>query len=111
MNAINRVQLTGNLGSNPQIRSFDDGGKLARFSIATKEEYTSRNGERNTNVQWHNVVAWGKLAEKIESEFQKGSYVSVEGRLSTRIYTDKSGVKRYSTEVVVSDVMLNKRAV
>jgi len=111
MNAINRVQLTGNLGSNPQIRSFDDGGKLARFSIATKEEYTNRNGERNTNVQWHNAVAWGKLADKIENELQKGSYVSVEGRLATRSYTDKSGVKRYSTEVVVSDVMLNKRAV
>ena len=110
MNAINKVQLTGNLGNTPEIKNFENGGKLARFSMATKEEYVTRNGEKSADTQWHFVTAWGKLAERIESELQKGSFVSVEGRISTRSYTDKNGQKRYSTEIVASDVVLNQKA-
>lgn len=110
MSTINKVQLTGNLGNDPEIKTFDGGNKLARFSMATTEEYTTRNGERAKNTQWHYVTAWGKLAERIESELKKGSYVSIEGRISTRNYTDKNGQKRYITEIVASEVMLSQKA-
>ncbi len=110
MNPVNRVQLTGNLGNNPEIKTFDNGNKLAKFSMATKEEFTTRSGEKASNTQWHFVTAWGKVAEKIESELQKGSFVSVEGRLVTRNYIDKNGQKKYVTEVVANDLVLNQRA-
>ncbi len=110
MSTTNRVQLTGNLGKTPEVKSFDNGGKLARFTMATKEEYTTRTGEKASDTQWHSVIAWGKLAEKIETELQKGSFVSVEGRLVTKNYTDKNGVKKYQTEVVANDVVLNQKA-
>lgn len=108
MNAINRVQLTGNLGNNPEIKTFENGNKLAKFSMATKEEYTTRSGEKSTDTQWHYVTAWGKLAEQIETELKKGSFASIEGRLVTRNYTDKNGQKKYITEIVASDVVLRK---
>lgn len=109
MSAINRVQLTGNLGNNPEIKTFENGGKLAKFSMATKEEYTSKSGEKTSETQWHYVSAWGKVAEKIESEFKKGSFVSIEGRLVTRNYTDKNGQKKYVTEIVAQDAILNEK--
>src|SRR5688572_26852877 len=110
MNTTNRVQLTGNLGKDPEIKTFDGGGKLAKFSLATKEEYTNKNGERTSSTTWHFITAWGKIAERVEKELQKGSFVSIEGRISTRNYTDKDGQKRYMTEIVANDVVLNNRA-
>ena len=105
MNPTNRVQLTGNLGSDPEIKSFEN-GKLAKFSLATKEEYNSRKGDKTSNTQWHNIIAWGKVADRIESEFKKGSFVTVDGRLVSRSYTDKNGQKRYITEIVVNEAEL-----
>jgi len=105
----NRVQLTGNLGKDPEVKQFDN-SKRASFSIATKEEYTNRSGEKVSDTQWHFVVGWGKVAEQIESELKKGSFVTIEGRLANRSYVDKSGQKKYITEVVASDVVLNDRA-
>lgn len=110
MNAINKVQLTGNLGNNPEIKIFDNGNKLARFSMATTEEFTTRNGEKSSNTQWHFITAWGKLAEHVEAEFKKGSFVSIEGRLLTRNYTDKNGQKKYITEIVANEASLNQKA-
>jgi len=110
MNTTNRVQLTGNLGKDPEIKIFDGGGKLAKFSLATKEEYTNKNGERTSSTTWHFVTAWGKIADRVEAELQKGSFVSVEGRIQTRNYTDKDGQKKYSTEIVANDIVLNNRA-
>lgn len=110
MSTINRVQLTGNLGNAPEIKTFENGSKLARFSMATKEEYTSRSGEKSSDTQWHYISAWGKVAERIETELKKGSFVSIEGRLVTRNYTDKSGQKKYVTEVVANDVVLNEKS-
>ncbi len=110
MNAINKVQLTGNLGNDPEIKTFEGGNKLAKFSMATKEEYTTRSGEKTTDTQWHYVTAWGKLAEQIEAEFKKGSFASVEGRLTTRNYTDKNGQKKYVTEIIAKEVVLNKKS-
>lgn len=108
MNTINRVQLTGNLGNDPEIKTFEN-GKLAKFSIATKEEFTTRSGERSSDTQWHFIIAWNKVAERVESELKKGSFVSIDGRLVTRNYVDKNGVKKYITEVVANDVVVNQR--
>ncbi len=105
----NRVQLTGNLGAKPEIKTFDNGNKVARFSLATKEEYTKK-GEKVTETQWHFISAWGKLAELAETELNKGSFVSVEGKLVTRNYTDKNGQKKYITEVVANDVLVKQKA-
>lgn len=109
MNTTNKVQLAGNLGNNPEIRVLENGNKLAKFSMATKEEYTTRNGEKASNTTWHFVTAWGKMADRVEAEFQKGSFVNVEGRLSTRNYVDKNGQKRYVTEIVANEVSLGQR--
>lgn len=110
MNAINRVQLTGNLGNNPETKTFDDGNKMVRFSLATNEEYTTRKGEKATDTQWHFISVRGKLAQRAEAELQKGSFVSVEGRLVSRSYTDKSGQKKYITEVIASEFLVNQKA-
>ncbi len=109
MSTINRVQLTGNLGNNPEIKIFDNGNKVARFSIATKEEYKTRTGEKAEDTQWHYVTAWGKMVEQIEADLKKGSFVSVEGRLTTRNYIAKDGQKRYVTEIVANEVILKQK--
>jgi len=108
MNTVNRVQLTGNLGNDPEIKTFEN-GKLAKFSMATKEEFTTRSGEKASDTQWHFIIAWGKVAERIETELKKGSFVSVDGRLVTKNYVDKSGQKKYVTEIVANEVVLNEK--
>jgi single-strand DNA-binding protein len=102
----NKVQLIGNLGNNPEIRTLDGGKKMARFSVATNETYRSAKGEKVTETQWHNLIAWGKVAEIAEQFLTKGSEVAIEGKLINRNYTDKDGVKRYVTEVQVNEVLL-----
>jgi single-strand DNA-binding protein len=107
MNTLrNKVQLIGNLGNDPEIITMDSGKKLAKFSIATNETYKNQQGERVTDTQWHNVVAWGKTAEIVESYVTKGKEVAVEGKLTHRSYEDKEGQKRYATEVVCSELLL-----
>ena len=110
MNTVNKVQLTGNLGNKPEIKTFDGGNKLARFSMATNEEYTTKKGDKATDTQWHYVTVWGKLADMIETELDKGSFVTVEGKLVTRNYMDKNGQKKYITEVVANDVLVKQKA-
>lgn len=107
MNAMkNRVQLIGHLGKDPEVRAIDNGNKMARFTIATNETYLNNKGEKVTDTQWHNVVAWGKVAELVEKLLQKGHEVALEGKLENRSYTDKDGQKRYITEVVTSEFLL-----
>ncbi|XZF13945.1 single-stranded DNA-binding protein [Chitinophagaceae bacterium MMS25-I14] len=107
MNALkNKVQLIGNLGNAPEIRTTETGKKLARLSIATNETYRNAKGEKVTETTWHTVVAWGATAEIAEKLLQKGSEVMVEGKLTNRSYTDKQGVKRYFTEVLASELLL-----
>lgn len=107
MNALrNKVQLIGNLGNDPEIINLDSGKKLAKFTVATNESYKNDAGEKITDTQWHHVVAWGKTAEIIEKYVTKGKEVAVEGKLTHRSYEDKTGEKRYATEVVVSDLLL-----
>ena len=105
MNALqNKVQLIGNLGNNPDVRNTESGKKMARVSIATNESYRNAKGETVKETQWHNAIAWGKNAEVIEKYLTKGSQVAVEGKLVTRNYVDKEGIKRYTTEVQVNDI-------
>jgi single-strand DNA-binding protein len=102
----NKVQLIGNLGNNPEIKTFDGGKKMAKFSIATNESYRSASGEKVTETQWHSLVAWGKLAEIIEKYISKGSEVAVEGKLTYRTFNDKDGNKRYFTEIQVNELLM-----
>ncbi len=102
----NKVQLIGNLGSAPEIRTIESGKKMARFSIATSETYRNSKGEKVTETQWHNLIAWGKLAEIAEQFLTKGSEVALEGKLINRSYTDKEGNKKYITEVQVNEILL-----
>lgn len=107
MNALkNKVQLIGNAGADPEIKTFEAGKKLARLTIATNESYTNDKGERVTDTQWHIVTAWGKTAEIIEKYVTKGKELAIEGKLTHRSYDDMNGERRFITEVVVSDVLL-----
>ncbi|MEX1384506.1 single-stranded DNA-binding protein [Lutibacter sp.] len=107
MNTLrNKVQLIGNLGNKPEIITLESGKKLAKFSIATNENYKNAQGEKVTNTEWHNLVAWGKTAEIAENYLEKGKEIAIEGKLTTRSYDDKDGNKRYITEVVVSELLL-----
>lgn len=107
MNTLkNKVQLIGNLGNNPEVINMENGKKLVKFSIATNESYKNSEGERITDTQWHNVIAWNKTAEIAEKLLVKGSEVAVEGKLTSRSYDDKDGNKRYVTEVVINEMLL-----
>ena len=102
----NKVQLIGNLGNAPEIKSIESGKKMARFSIATNENYRNAKGEKVTETTWHNLVAWGKVAELAEKFLQKGTEVVIEGKLINRSYTDKDGNKKYISEVQVNELLL-----
>jgi single-strand DNA-binding protein len=107
MNALrNKVQLIGHLGMDPEVKALDGGKKLAKMSVATNEQYKNAKGERVTETQWHNLIAWGKTAEIVEKFLKKGSEVAIEGKLINRNYTDKEGIKRYVTEIEVSDLLM-----
>jgi single-strand DNA-binding protein len=107
MNALrNKVQLIGRVGQDPEILDLETGKKLAKFSIATNDNYTNAKGEKIEHTDWHNVVAWGKTAEIIEKFVNKGKEIAVEGKLTTRSWEDKDGHKRYTTEVVCSELLL-----
>ncbi len=102
----NKVQLIGNLGNAPEIKTTEGGKKLARFSMATNESYRNTKGEKVTETQWHTLVAWGKVADIAEKFLVKGSEVAIEGKLINRNYTDKEGNKKFITEVQVAEVLL-----
>jgi single-strand DNA-binding protein len=102
----NSVRLIGNLGQNPEVKDLSNNNKLAKFSIATSETYNNEKGEKVTETNWHNIIAWGKLAGVAEKFLQKGREVAVEGKLTTRNYTDKEGNKKYVTEVVANEILL-----
>ncbi len=107
MNALrNKVQLIGNTGNTPEVKTLDSGKKLAKFSIATNEVYYNTKGEKITETQWHNIIAWGKQAELAEKYIDKGTELVIEGKLINRNYTDKSGVKKYITEIQVNEILL-----
>ncbi|NVK51892.1 MAG: single-stranded DNA-binding protein [Flavobacteriaceae bacterium] len=102
----NKVQIIGNLGNDPEIITLDSGKKLAKISIATNETYKNAQGEKVTDTQWHNVVAWNKTAAIIEQYLQKGNEVAIEGKITYRSYEDKDGVKKYTTEIVCNELLM-----
>jgi len=109
--SVNKVILIGNLGKDPELRYTSSGVAVATFSLATNESWKDPEGNLQERTQWHNVVAWRKLAEICGEYLKKGGKVYIEGRLQYRNYDDKNGVKRSVTEVVMDEmVMLDSRA-
>ena len=102
----NHVQLLGNLGQDPTIARLDNGKIVARFQLATNENYKDGKGEKQTDTQWHTVVAWGKTAEIIEKYVSKGKKIALAGKLKTRSYTATDGNERYVTEIVANEIFL-----
>lgn len=105
-NLRNSVRLIGNLGMNPEVKEIGNNKKLARFSIATTESYKNEDGEKVSETQWHNLIAWGSQAKIAEKYLKKGNEIAIEGKLTSRNYTDKDGVKRYVTEIVVNEILM-----
>jgi len=105
-NLRNKVQLIGNLGKDAEVKKLNGGNALARVSIATKEVYKNQKGEKVVDVQWHNLIGWGKVAENMEVFFKKGKSVAVQGKLTHRTYEGKDGKNRSISEIVISDFML-----
>lgn len=105
--SVNKVILIGNLGIDPEIRVLESGVKLARFSIATSENFTDKNtGERRSITDWHNIVVWRGLAEVVEKYLSKGQKVYIEGKLKTRSWQDEAGATKYTTEVVADNMTM-----
>ena len=99
---INKVTLIGNLGKDPEVRRLESGVAVAKIAVATTENYKDKAGNWQEQTEWHNVVLWRSLAERVESQLKKGMMIYVEGKLSTRKWQDKEGNDRYSTDVVAS---------
>ncbi len=107
---LNRVTFIGNLGRDPELRKLDSGVSVATFSIATNESYKDKEGNWQTNTEWHNIVCWRGLADMVEARYKKGNLAYIEGKLTHRKYQDKDGNDRYITEVVASTCrLLEKR--
>ncbi len=105
--SLNRVQLIGNLGKDPELSYTASGVAVAKFSIATGERWKDQEGNLQERTEWHNIVAWRKLAEICGQYLKKGSKAYIEGRLQTRSWDDKNtGVKRYTTEIVADDLIM-----
>ena len=105
--SLNKVQIIGNLGSDPEIRSTPNGAKVANFRVACSESWKDQSGQRQERTEWVTCVAWKVTAEIVEKYVRKGSKLYVEGKLQTRSWEDKNGGgKRYATEVLVERVMM-----
>ena len=102
----NNVQLIGNVGQEPTITNLESGKKVARLSLATNEHYKNAQGEKQTDTNWHTLVAWGKTAEIIEKYVTKGKEIAVKGKLTSRSYKTSEREKRTVTEVVVNELLL-----
>jgi single-strand DNA-binding protein len=111
MNTIrNSVRLIGNLGMNPDVKTFETGKKVARFSLATTEFSKDAKGNKQTETSWHNLVLWGNQAEVAEKYLQKGKEIAIEGKLTSRSYIAKTGEKKYVTEIVVNEIVMLGKA-
>lgn len=111
MASLNRALLIGNVGNYPEIRTLNnEQGKVASFRLATTERYKDRNGDVKENTEWHQIVAWGKMADIVEKFVEKGSQLYVEGKITTRKWTDKDGNDRFTTEIRAEGIqILGKR--
>lgn len=104
--SVNKVILVGNVGKDAEVRYIDNNVAVATFSLATSETYLAKSGEKVTNTEWHNIVAWRGLGEFAGKYVQKGRQLYIEGRIRTRSYDDKDGVKKYITEILADSIQL-----
>ncbi|NSW51998.1 MAG: single-stranded DNA-binding protein [Anaerolineae bacterium] len=103
---LNKMMIIGHLGRDPEMRFSTNGRAITSFSVATNRSYTLANGERKTETEWFNVIAWGNLAEICSQYLKKGNQVYVEGRLQTRRWTDTEGEKHISVEIIANEMMI-----
>lgn len=106
MASINKVILIGRLGGAPELRYTANGKAVASFKVATNEQWTGKDGEKEERTEWHRIVAWGRLGEICGEYLKKGTQVYLEGRIQTRSWEDKEGVKRYTTEIVAQTMQM-----
>ena len=107
MASLNRAFLIGNVGNDPEVRYLNnEQGKFTSFRLATTERYKDRNGDVKENTEWHQIVAWGKMADIVEKFVKKGSQLYVEGKITTRKWTDKDGNDRYTTEIRTEGIQI-----
>jgi single-strand DNA-binding protein len=106
MSSLNKIMLIGHLGKDPEIRYTPDGSPVATFSLATSENWTDKSGSRQEHTEWHNIVAWNRLADLSKRFLSKGRQVYVEGRIRSREWNDRDGNKRRTTEVIASQIVL-----
>jgi len=104
MSGVNKVIIVGRLGADPELKNVGNGQNVARLSVATSENWLSKDGQKQERTEWHRVVVWGRQAENCAKHLSKGRQVYVEGRLQTRSWEDPQGNKRYSTEIVANTV-------
>jgi single-strand DNA-binding protein len=105
--SLNKVQLIGNLGAEPEVKHFDNGGSLARFPIATSESYTNKSGEKIESTEWHTIIARGGLVEVVSKYLKKGDKVYIEGRIRSRSWQDPASKEtRYATEIVTDNLLM-----
>lgn len=102
----NRIQLIGRVGKDPEYRLLDSGKNVVNFSLATSDSYKNSNGEKTVETQWHQIVAWGGLAEIADKYLRKGSEVAVQGKLIHRSYEGPDGKKRYVTEIIADEILM-----
>ena len=106
MAGVNKVILVGRLGRDPEVRYTPSGTAVANFSIATSEQWTNKDGEKQERTEWHKIVAWKRLGEICGEYLHKGSQIYIEGRLQTRDWEDRDGNKRYTTEVIAQNMQM-----
>jgi len=110
MASLNKVMLIGNLGKDPEIKYTPEGLAIAKFSMATKEQWKDKDGQKQDKTEWHNIVTFGKLAEICGEYLAKGKQVYIEGRIQTRSWDDKDGNKKYTTEIVANTMQMLGKA-
>ncbi len=109
--SLNKVMLIGNTGKDPEIRHLDNESIVASFPLATTERYKDKNGEWQEQTEWHNIVCWRALAERVEKQVRKGVQLFIEGKIRTNSWVDQSGQKRYSIEILADNIqLLGKRS-
>ncbi len=107
MNTLkNKVQLIGRLGQDPEIINFNDGNKIAKFSLATDDSYKDKNGNKIERAYWHNIIVKGGLVKVVEEYITKGKEIAIEGKLTNRSWEDKTGQKRYITEIHANELLM-----
>ena len=106
MNTLcNSVTLIGRLGQDPEVKTLDKGSKFVKFSLATSDSYTAKDGSKQEQTQWHNIVVWGNLAVVCEKYLKKGREIAIDGRLTYRNWEDKNGTRHLSSEIVASELL------